>query len=125
MIDTASVLKLERTRYQAMVSNDVVLLERLLSDRLVYTHSSGRRDSKDSYLAALRNHTVTYRGINQSVDGVERVHGVVIISGSVEGSVISRNTSRRLSLVTTSVWADDGGSWRLVAFHSTPSAGSQ
>ena len=48
--DTGSVADqihaLEDERYAAMIASDVEALGRLLSDRLVYSHSTGGHDSK-------------------------------------------------------------------------------
>jgi len=50
--DTGSVADqihaLEVERYAAMIAGDVEALGRLLSDRLVYSHSTGDHDSKAS-----------------------------------------------------------------------------
>jgi hypothetical protein len=50
--DTGSVADqihaLEDERYAAMIASDVEALGRLLSDRLVYSHSTGDHDSKAS-----------------------------------------------------------------------------
>lgn len=48
---TTEIKTLEDRRYKAMLNNDVATLDQLLSDKLVYTHSNGQRDTKGSIWA--------------------------------------------------------------------------
>ena len=55
MADTRTVIKaLEDQRYKAMIEADAGMLNKLLADSLVYTHSFGGSDSKESYLEGIR-----------------------------------------------------------------------
>ena len=50
---TFDIERLEDERYQAMLDKDAPTLERLLHPDLVYMHSSGVADSKESYINGL------------------------------------------------------------------------
>ncbi|MCT7660746.1 nuclear transport factor 2 family protein [Mycobacterium deserti] len=119
MIDATFILRMDRTRYQAMVARNIALLDALLADDLVYTHSSGRRQTKVDYLRALRENTLTYNKVHHSVDHVTVMDEVAIITGALAGSVTSSGVTRRLNLVTTTLWTKGQGRWRLSIFHST------
>lgn len=54
----------EERRYQAMLDNDLVTLERLLGEELRYIHSNALVDSKASYIASLKAGAVQYQQIN-------------------------------------------------------------
>ncbi len=72
--DTGSVADqihaLEDERYAAMIAGNVEALGRLLSDRLVYRHSTGGHDSKASYLERVRNGTFVYESIKHPEDEI-------------------------------------------------------
>jgi hypothetical protein len=121
MSDTADhVLALEQNRFQAMMQADIETLDRLLSQRLVYTHSHGGRDTKDSYLNALRANEVSYESIDHTTDRVDVVGPVIVITGGMRATVVSqRHGTRLIDTRTTAIWTNDDGPWQLLAFHST------
>ena len=47
-----TVIELDRKRMNAMAQKDIATLNGLLSDDLVYTHSTGRLDTKHSLIGA-------------------------------------------------------------------------
>ena len=71
--------ELENARYRAMVSNDLTTLEQLLSDDLIYTHSSARLDSKASYLNSLRSGKVRYVSAERQQESIVDYGKVVVI----------------------------------------------
>lgn len=56
---------LEGRRYQAMVDADVGVLQQLLGDALIYTHSSGAVDGQTSYLEGVAAKKFVYRNIER------------------------------------------------------------
>ena len=60
------VLQLERQRAAAMVREDIGALQELLAEDLSYTHSDGRRDTKESLLALIAGPSMRYLGIDYS-----------------------------------------------------------
>jgi ketosteroid isomerase-like protein len=114
------LLDLDKRRCDAMVRGDIATLEQLLSPRLVYVHSHGGRDTKDSYLQALRSGAVDYRFIDHRAERVEVAESVAVINGTMRAEVTNRGGSkRRLHTVTTAVWSQVDGSWQLLVFHAT------
>ena len=67
MADTAldTVRALEDARIDAMCSQDAEALESLLSDSMVYVHSTGMVDTKESFLGHVRNGPIQYRSIER------------------------------------------------------------
>ena len=53
--DIAQLKSLEDRRYAAMLAGDADGIADLLHDELIYMHSIGGADSKDSYLRTLRD----------------------------------------------------------------------
>ncbi len=50
-----TVIELDRKRMNAMAQKDIATLNALLSDDLVYTHSTGRLDTKHSLIGAMES----------------------------------------------------------------------
>ena len=49
------LVALENSRYRAMVRVDIDRLDTLLDDDLIFTHASGKIDSKRTFLESLRS----------------------------------------------------------------------
>ncbi len=71
-------LKAEDARYAAQIDNDFAAMAGLFADDLVYVHSSGAVDGKDSYIERLRSNALRYRAMRRS-DVKVRVYGCVAI----------------------------------------------
>jgi hypothetical protein len=115
-----TIRALEDERYAAMLAADVGKLEGLLSDRLVYTHSTGGRDTKASYLDAVRNKLVVYDSLDHPVDQVIVAGGAAVVIGAMNARLHLRGEPRELRNNASAVWADEDGTWRLIAFQGTP-----
>lgn len=118
----AELLRLDDERSRAMIAQDAATLERLMSDDIVYTHSTGRLDSKKSLIASITSGTVKYRRINRK-DVVTTVReGFVILTGAVEIDVEAGGQLRNLNLRFCNVWERGLNGWRQVGWQSTPIA---
>ncbi|NKX54200.1 nuclear transport factor 2 family protein [Arthrobacter sp. E918] len=107
---------------QALIEGDLATLAQLCDDRLVYTHSVGRRDSKESLLESLRSGTVRYHRMKHDLEEVLQVGDGAWISGRMCAEITSRGQRRQLDTLTTSVWIRPGCDWKLLAFHTTTRA---
>ncbi|MCG2621447.1 nuclear transport factor 2 family protein [Arthrobacter sp. I2-34] len=113
----------EARRVRALVEGDWDTFGQLCDDRLVYTHSVGRRDSKESLLESLCSGTVRYYRIEHDLDAVVRVGDAAWVSGRMRAEITSRGQERQLDTLTTSVWIRSSREWKLLAFHTTARAG--
>ena len=119
-----TVRALEDERYAAMLASDVDTLDRLLSDRLVYTHSTGGRETKASYLDRVRSKFLVYSSIDHPVDEVIVAGGAVVVIGAMNAQAHRDGKLLALRNSVCAVWADEDGTWRLVVFQPTPQAAS-
>ena len=95
-------------------------LEGLLSEAMVYTHSSGSVDTKASFLDNVRNGPVQYRSVERS-DHTARLAGdTALFSGRAKIHVEFDGHPLDLDLRYLAVWAQVDGTWRFEAWHSTP-----
>lgn len=116
-----SVLALEERRRQAMLAGDLPALQGLLADALVYVHSTGGCDSKDSYLAKLSGGGLKYLEVNFSELHVQVLQQAAVVSGRM-AAVISKDGQRKnVASLFMTVWGCGAdGVWRLHGHHGTP-----
>ena len=112
---------LEERRCQAMIAKDVVALDAMLADSLVYTHYSAATDNKAQYIEAVRTRVFDYKKIER-FDEVTQVYGdhTAVNSGRAEIDVIARGTPKKLNVRFLNVWIKTSQGWRFAAWQSTP-----
>ncbi|MGC2203627.1 MAG: nuclear transport factor 2 family protein [Stellaceae bacterium] len=113
------VIDLDRQRMTAMAHKDVATLNRLLSDDLVYTHSSARLDTKQSLIGAMESGATVYTAVEPSDVKAQDLGDTVVLTGSCRISVMSQGRPNSFSVRFTDVYASKGGQWQMVAWQST------
>ncbi len=78
---------LEDRRYRAMLDADVDGLNALCSDDLIYTHSKGDHDDKQSYLHKVGSRHFTYLEIKHPADRILVIHGAALVTGRMTAKV--------------------------------------
>ena len=120
-----AVLAAEERRRQALLSADLVALQGLLADALVYVHSTAASDSKDSYLAKLRSGGLRYQAL-QFDDVQARLLGTAgdaaVVTGRMAAQVLKDGQVRAVRSLFMTVWARSAaaGDWQLCAHQGTP-----
>ncbi|MGY1707362.1 nuclear transport factor 2 family protein [Geodermatophilus sp. SYSU D00697] len=118
--DVQAVLDAEDRRYRAMVEGDLTALDALLAPGMTYTHSSGRRDTKDEYLDKLRSRYYVYRSAEHPVERVEVSGDAAVVVGRMTADVDVDGVPKELDNLATAVWTRADGDWRLLAYASSP-----
>jgi len=111
-------------RAEAMVAGDIEAIAGLLEKRLIYTHSSGLVDTRESYIEALNRREYVYHSVEPVSIGHSIVdHDTVILNSIMEVAMTVRSTGQSLSrrIRVTEIWARDAVdlTWRLLVSHST------
>jgi ketosteroid isomerase-like protein len=115
-----TIRELESRRFRAMIEADVVTLEALLGDSLVYTHSSATTDGKASYIAGIKSKKWQYRQIDRPVEDLQ-VHGdTVVVTGQVRIDILIDGKPKIMNSRYTDVWVKGAKGWQMVAWQSTP-----
>ncbi|MBL8384373.1 MAG: nuclear transport factor 2 family protein [Burkholderiales bacterium] len=121
MTTPQDILALENRRYQAMVAADVAVLNELLADDLIYTHSNAVIDTKQSYIDGIVGKRWHYTKAERPEERIEvfgdcaRVTGHIRLTlGNPDGS--SRTVNGRF----LNLWLRRNGKWQLAAWQSTP-----
>ncbi len=118
-LSTSEINDLEDRRYTAMVDADLDALDELLSDDVMYAHSDATVDSKASYLELLRNGTLVYHSLEHRTETVVSRPGVVVVGGTMSGSIHMHGAAKTLNSRVAAVWVAEGDRWRLLAFQPT------
>jgi len=116
----AQVRAAEDRRYAAMLAADAGTLAGLLSDDLVYTHTSGVRDTKQALLSKISGGSLVYVRLEHSVGQVIVLGDAGLVIGELRADIVSDGHPRRLANSVLAVWAAQDGGWRLAAFQPTP-----
>src|SRR5262249_32461994 len=82
-----TIIDLDKKRMTAMAQKDVATLNALLSDDLVYTHSSARLDTKQSLIAAMESGATVYTAVEPSGVKAQDLGDAVVLTGSCRISV--------------------------------------
>ncbi|MBV9686392.1 MAG: nuclear transport factor 2 family protein [Alphaproteobacteria bacterium] len=113
------VIDLDKKRMTAMAQKDIPTLKRVLSDDLIYTHSSARLDTKQSLIANMESGSTVYTSVEPSDVKAQDLGDTVVLTGSCRISVMSQGRPNSFSVRFTDVYANKGGQWQMVAWQST------
>jgi len=116
------LLRLDDERSRAMTTADTAVLERLMADDVVYTHSSGRLDSKKSFIASIAGGTVKYRRIDRKDVATSLREGFAFLTGAIEIDVETGGKLLHLNLRFSNVWEPTAKGWQQILWQSTPIA---
>ncbi len=115
----ADVLAAETRRFAAMVSVDMTTLDALLSDDLVYTHSTGRVETKAQFLESLKAGTNKYKGVDRSDIRVRMYGDTAVVTGAAVLQVETAGNPMSLPIRYTDVYVKSATGWRMVTWQST------
>ena len=114
------VEQMEEQRYQAMLAHDLVKLEKLLSEDLIYTHSSALTDSKASYIESLKLGDVYYQQIERE-DVLLRAYGnSAVVTGKILMIVTLKGELKLINNRFAGIWVKQKPGWQLVTWQPTP-----
>jgi ketosteroid isomerase-like protein len=114
------VLAAEEARRNAMLQSDVATLNRLLSDVMVYTHSSGGKDSKASWLSKLSDGSLRYDRLAFTDLNVTVVNDTALLTGRMNATAVHSGQPRMVDSLYLAVWVKQPTGWQLVAAQGTP-----
>jgi ketosteroid isomerase-like protein len=115
----AAVRAADDERVAATIAADRARLTAILSDDLRYAHSTGAVDTKASYVDSIVSKRTQYH----SLEYVERNFsfpspGIALMTGKVHVKTTSANGEMDAVLSFLSVWREEQGHWRFLAWQS-------
>ncbi|MFP6804518.1 MAG: nuclear transport factor 2 family protein [Pseudomonadales bacterium] len=120
MSDVEALMNVDTQRRVAMVSGDVVALGDYLADDLSWTHSSGKTDSKESFLAGMASGTTVYHSLDVRDTQVRIFGDIFVLEGVVFGDVTKDGLDKKLVNRFITVWQKrERDVFQLQAWQST------
>lgn len=122
MTDTkqAEVWAFEEARRIAMIKGDVAALDQLVSEALIYTHSSGGQDSKPSWLSKVASGDLRYETVAFTEPTITVIDGTALIAARMSAKVLRAGQPGNVSSLYLAVWVREPAGWRLAAVQATP-----
>jgi hypothetical protein len=118
-----TVRTLERRRIAATGANDVAALGQLLDDALISINSVGDVFDKQQYLHALETHRLAYdKDFDVRETDFRALDGLVVLVGVMLGHSRLDGEQQVFHFRCISVWREQGGEWRMVAWQSSSSS---
>ncbi len=114
-----TIIDLDKKRMTAMAQKDIPTLNTLLSDDLIYTHSSARLDTKQSLIGNMESGLTVYTAVEPSDVKAQDLGNAVVLTGSCRISVMAQGRPSSFSVRFTDVYANKGGQWQMVTWQST------
>jgi hypothetical protein len=115
-----AVLILDEQRLRAMLAADVATLEALLAPGLSYTHSDGRTDTREGYLASLASGALNYRRCERETVATTLRGPVAMLEGRLRLHALDQGQEKAIRIHYLANWVLDAGhGWRLLAWAST------
>ncbi|MBK81185.1 MAG: DUF4440 domain-containing protein [Gammaproteobacteria bacterium] len=119
MIEPDALRAADLRRRQAMIDGDADALAPLLASALVWTHSSGKQDGKESFLDKIAANAADYHELEVSDDVVACFGDIAIHRGNLTGRVSVDGREKALRNRFLSVWQGSGSTLQLLAWQST------
>ena len=113
------IIDLDKKRMTAMAQKDVATLKNVLCKGLVYTHSSGRLDTKQSLIEGMESGSTVYTSIEPSEVKAQDLGNAVVLTGVAAISVNSKGKPNSFRVRFTDVYENQNGTWRMVTWQST------
>ena len=106
-------------RFAAMVRADTAELDRLLAPDLTYTHSNGRVETREKFLASIASKALVYRSIEPSEVEIRLYGDAAVATGRVEMKVSTGGQDQAFAARFTAVYVRQEGTWRLTVWQTT------
>jgi hypothetical protein len=117
------IIALDAERMQAMVEKDLAKLSDMLCNNMFYNHFNLRVDTKQGFLDSIKMDTVIYKSIAPSEVNAIDLGDVVVLTGVADFDIEAKRADQviqvQVKLRFTDIYQNQGGTWRMVAWHST------
>ena len=109
----------ETKRIEALVKGDMAALEAMFTKDMVYTHSNGKVDTKETLLESLKTGATKYLAVVLSEKKHQVYGNTVIVTGIAEVKVKSGENEVAFKARFTEVWTRQKGEWKFALWQTT------
>lgn len=114
------ILACEERRCEALKNADVNALRELLSDRLQFAHATALYDDKPTLLTKMESGNIVYNSLSITEPQVVDLGDTALLISRLTADVLVGGQPRAIDNRTLSVWVNESGTWRLIAYQPTP-----
>jgi len=114
-----AILKLEQEWEDALLKSDVAALERLYADGIIYTHSSGAVDNKQTYIGNIKSGVTKYESMKREGIKVNVYGDTALVTYHWMVNVVSRGNKINTDARCLHVYVKQKGRWQMAAHQST------
>jgi ketosteroid isomerase-like protein len=114
-----TVLRLEQQWENALTNSDISALDKLYDDTMVYTHSNGKVDTKETYLSAIKSGATKYQSMTRDDIKVSVYGHAAVVTCHWEVHILARGNKIDMNARYLHVYAEQPNGWKLVAHEST------
>jgi len=115
----AALRAAEIARFEANVNADAAALERLLDAGLEYSHSNGKLDGKNSFIASVKDGSLDYLSTEPTIQGLRIFGDVGVIRGLAKVRVSMDGKTSEFTIGYSDVWLWKDGRWQMTEWRST------
>lgn len=112
----------EEARRLAMLTADTGALTAMCDEALVYVHSSGVTDSRESYLQKLDSGALRYETLEFVAPRVRVIGTTGLVHAGMRATVLRGGGRHAVASSTLAVWTFGEGRWTLQAVQGSPLA---
>lgn len=116
--DEKKVAEAVETLRTAMIDPTKDVLEKITSDALSYGHSSGKVDTKASFIDDLLTGKSDFVSINLADQTIKISDNVALVRHKLTGETLANGTKGAVNLYVLLVFQKQKGDWRLIARHA-------
>jgi ketosteroid isomerase-like protein len=117
---SSQIVVADQARIAALLSRDRRALEDILSDQLIYVHSSGREETKQLYVDRVAKGEYDYRSFVITRRDLRVLNDLVFDNGDSEVDIVVNGQLREIAGRYLMIWKKEDGRWQLFRFHSAP-----
>lgn len=114
-----AVLKMEQQWEDALTKSDTAALDKLYDEKIVYTHSSGKVDTKSSYINTIKSGATKYESMKRDDIKVTVYGKTAVVTCHWEVHVLAQGNKLDLNARYLHVYVQEGDGWKMVAHEST------
>ena len=113
------VVDLDRQRMTALKQMEIDKVKEFHSDELVWNHTSGRVDTKESQVSSMESGEIVYSRYDPSDVKAQDYGDFVVLTGKTDIHVNFRGTRYPLDVRFTDGWHRKDGKWKMVFWQAT------
>ena len=104
---------------QAVLKSDKATLDKLMADTVVYSHSSGKAETKQEAITAFMSGNPKYEVFEYKAQKIQFYGKTAVVRGDVAIRNVQNGTPNSLVLNILQIWVHNPQGWQMVARQST------